>query len=1008
MNVTDYFLKHPVSAIVLNALIVVLGLICYSSLTIREYPAIDFPNINIHAYYPGASAELVETSVTNILEDVLGTINGLRTIISTSKDATSSIKLTFDNNISIDEALNLVQELVSKASSRLPKDVKPPIIERKTGDDGAFMIISIKSDNMDAGDLTHYANLHYKNFFRTIKSIANVEIWGQYYNFQIKLDQQKMYRLAVDALDVFTSLKRANFGIAAGKYQNQVPISLNGELLTISDYEDLIIKRTKTKNKSVIFLKNIAEVKFITDDQNFRVRLNGKPAIAIGIYKNNDANALDVSNQVLKAVEELKKITSSNIEIDIILDDADFIRSSLKNIRASIVEAIILVIIIVFIFLGNLKATIIPLITIPISLTGSFLLLKIFGFSINIITLLAMVLSVGLVVDDAIIVLENIQRFIEKGYSPFEAASRGARQIGFAIIAMTLTLATVYVPFIFITSSVGDLFIEFAVALGGSVIISGIVALTISPLMCTVALEHSVGSKIFTSFNRFFDLLNSYYSMSLNKLIHYKKLIILIITLNIALIFLISKFISHELAPPEDRSLIGAHTTNLSGYDSESINKKIIAIENILSSIDERKFLLAFINENMGNSNVVVPLKPMDQRSRSSREIIKSLEPTLSKLPSIDCYTWSNDSGLPMFADSSDSSTISLAISSQNTYRDLFDNVSKLLKIAQEQKLFSSIRQDLKMDTANYKLNIDMYKLSVLNITLEQIGKAVEIFFSGNRNLTFSKDAISYSILLQGNKSPWSLSELYVMSRKGKPIALSSLATMTLTSGPKKLYHHNQMRSTVIDASLHKGENLKNAMDKLLNLAKETLPPNYKKMWIGSAQSYLESQASIVSLFLLALIFIFAILSVQFQSFIDPLIILVTVPLACFGALGSIFISGQSFNIYTQVGLVTLVGLITKHGILIVDFANELYKENNSWRDSVIEATKLRFRPIIMTSLAMIFGSVPLILFNTAGYEARRSIGTVLIGGLTIGTIFTLFILPSVYLMVKSYFFKKN
>ncbi len=984
-------------ALILNTMIVILGALSYDTLSVREYPEVHFPKVHVHTHYPNASAEVVENTVTNPLEDRLAGIEGIDTITSNSQYGASHISLSFLNGTSIDKALIAIREAIGLAY--LPSQVKSPIVERKTASDGMpFMVISLESSVMDFADLTHYAELNLKNIFRGIKGVASAEVWGQPYTYTILLDARKMYAFGINADDVYHALQKGNLSLPVGKFQNEIPVTLNSELKTIRDYENLVIKE-KTSSKHPLLLKQIADIKLQTNDKQFRIRINGKPGLCIAIQQANDANILEVSTLVHNQLRDIKQTLSHDLKMDIVQDKADFVRHSLKNVKASIAEAVIFVLIIIFLFLRNMKATLIPLITIPISLIGSFLFLKMFGFSINIITILAMVLAIGLVVDDAIIVLENIQRHIEKGLNAFEAAIKGAQEIGFAIVAMTLTLTSVYAPLAFITGIIGELFIEFAVALAGSVLVSGVVALTLSPIMCAKFL-HANQKHLFPKIDVFLDNVTTRYANLLNTLLDYKKGCLFVFFVTFGLIAMLSQSILSETAPKEDRSLVGIYVPPIPGKDINTLAQKIALIEKSINPIPEAAHCLVFMGDWGGN--IILPLKPQGLRKRSSQEIVDSFSPIVAKIPSLDVHPWSWDSGLPGDDPSIGNGELSLVISTTQSYATLFDAVEKVRKSLDTQKKFQNIKHDLALNTPSYIINANTNEMAHLNITYQQIAKTIEIFFSGDQSLTFSKDGILYTITLKGKQSPWDLNELYVTNPSEKRISLSAVAKLTPTSGAKTLYHYNQMRAVVLTADLINESNLEEGMKAFLTQVSKDLPASYKKTWYGSSKAFGDSRKMMLSLFLLAVIFIFSILAVQFENFIDPCIILLTVPLACLGALGFVWISNGSLNIFTQIGLITLIGLITKHGILIVEFSNQL-KNDLSLKAAIVQASSLRLRPILMTTGAMIFGAIPLMLSNDAGHEAQRAIGTVLVGGLSFGTIFTLFVLPTVCLMIKSF-----
>ncbi|CDZ77951.1 Multidrug-efflux transporter MexB [Legionella massiliensis] len=996
MKLTSYFIKHPVIAIIFNCMIIVLGLLSFYSLSLREYPDISFPTINVQSNYPNASPDLVESAVTNVLEERLAGIEGLETITSQSYSGSSQITLVFRAGTSMDRALNATQDAVGQARAILPTEVKMPLVERQRKTSGLpFIGISLESTTMGFGELTHYANLSLKNAFRSVRGVSSVEVWGQPYTYDINLDPKKLYAFGVNVDEIFDALARSRVSLPAGNYQNKIPSSLNSELLTNEDYENLLIKSNK---QHPILLKSVAQIKLTTDNTQMRVRVNGHAGLVLSINRANDANPIDVSKLVRQELKDLQHGLPSGMKMQVIIDQSDFINASLHNIRSSILEAIILVLLIVFVFLRNFAATLIPLLTIPISLLGSLLFLKLFGFSINLMTLLAMVLAVGLVVDDAIIVLENIWRHIENGLSPFAAAIKGAKEIGFAIVAMTLTLASVYMPIAFVQGMLGQLFIEFAVALAGSVFISGLVALTLSPLMCAKFLNSS-NKHIWPQIDHFLNWLSAAYAKCLEYIVKRKTISLLAATASIGFSILFYSLLPHETAPKEDRGLIGIYTPTVAGEDINALDKKISQIEGVTNAIPESENKLTFLGD--WGSSIVLPLKPHASRHRSAAELVETLKPKLGNFPSTDAHAWSWDSGLPGGDNAGSGSELTLVISSADNYRQLFEQAEKIKAALDKSKQFESSRFDLRLDSMGYNIDLDNNILSKLGLSAPQVAKTIEVFFSGNRSINFQKDGVVYNLTIKGATSPWTLNELYLTTASGSRVSLGTITKMSPKAQPATLDHYKQMRSTTLHVQTSPGESMQQGMKKLWKIAKTELPANYKMTWDGAAKAYNESSNAMLFLLVLSLIFIYAILAAQFENFIDPFIILFTVPLACSGALFLAYLCGQSLNIYTQVGLITLIGLISKHGILIVEFANQLRAEGAPLLTAIQQAAVLRLRPILMTTAAMIFGAIPLILSHAAGAESRHVIGTVLIGGLGMGTLFTLFVLPSVYYFIK-------
>jgi multidrug efflux pump len=996
MNLTTYFLKHPIIAIILNCLIVLIGMLCYHSLSIREYPNLSFPVITVNTQYPNASPQLIESLVTSVLEEQLAGVEGLELMTSNSNAGTSNIKLVFRAGTSMDKALNATQEAVGLAHAMLPANIITPRVERQNQSDGLpFIGLSIESHSLDFGELTHYAHLNLKNIFRSVKGVSSIEVWGQPYTYEVNLNPRKLYAFGINADEVASALATNHLSLPAGSYQNKIPTTLEFDLKTPEDFKNLLIK---TVNHRPVFLKSLAQVRLNTDSTQFQIKVNGHSGLILAVNRANDANPLEVSKAIRKELKALKNALPDDMKIKVIIDQSEFIRASLKNIQSSILESILLVLVTVFIFLRNLRSIIIPLITIPISLLGSLLFLKLCGYTINQMTLLAMVLAVGLVVDDAIIVLENIWRYIEEGLTPIEAALKGAKQISFAIVTMTFTLASVYAPLAFIDGMIGQLFVEFAVALAGSVFISGIVALTLSPLMCAKFLNRNT-KQFWPMIDVLLDNIAKHYVTLLSSTLCKQKLTLIVVLISIGTSLLLYQALPSETSPKEDRGLVGVYTPLSPGENINDMGVKSTKIEHSIGKLIEAKNQLTLAGG--WGCNIVLPLKPHTNRKRSSTQIAESLRPQMAKLPSIDTTVWSWDTGLPGTDNTMNGRELELVLSTTDDYQQLYDRTEQIKAKLDQNKSFESSHHDLRLDSIGYSIEIDKNNLAKLGLTPTQVAKTIEIFFSGDKSINFQKDNVVYNLTLQGTTKPWALDELYLTTPTGQRVSLGAVAKMTRKAQPATLEHVNQMRSTTLHVQLAPHQSFKQGMDSLWNEVKETLPSQYKISWSGAAKTYDESSHTMLLLFALSILFIYAILSAQFENFIYPLIILFTVPLACSGALLFAYIFGQSLNIFTEVGLITLIGLITKHGILIVEFANQLQKEGFSLVDGIKKACALRLRPILMTTGAMIFGVIPLVLSHDAGAESRRAIGTILIGGLSLGTLFTLFVLPSIYYMVS-------
>lgn len=994
MKFTEYFIHHKVAAIIINAMILIVGFMAFRSIVVREYPDIKLPVISIMTFYPNANPELVESSVTNFLEDEISAVPKIKSISSDSKQNQSQIIVNFEEGTDIDAIMVDVREAVAKAKTRMPKEVLDSDIHKGGGFGGVpFFAVSISSSKLSQPEITHYAKRYLTNNFRSVRGVSTVQTWGSPYSMVVTLDPKKLYNYRINVHDVMNAVEGRNISLPTGNYQNSLPSTLDLRLESEEDFERTLIAN---KNGKAIYLKDVADVKLGVDSKENRTKVNGKPGVIISIERNSDANPLEVASKLREKVEVLKQNIPEHLNMNIEIDQSIFIKSSISNIQSTIVEAVILVLLIVFIFLGNLSSTLIPLITVPISLMGSIAVLLFFGMSLNVFTLLAMVLAIGLVVDDAIIVLENITRHIEDGMKPLQAAIKGSAEIGFAIIAMTLTLASVYAPIAFVTGVSGQMFTEFAITLAGSVIISGIVALTLSPLMCAMI----IGPHKKNKFEQFLSNMESSYKKFLDIIFTKNKLIIGIVVGSLIVSYLAIKITPGELLPPEDRSLMGAYIPSQPGKNLDDMEMYEKRAAPIIASIPEKGNYLTFIGH--WGMSIVAPLKPHGERSRTQQEIVSSIEPITRKVPTIDVWAWGYDSGIVDIGAARDANNVTFALQTTGTYKELADAANKLTQALNGTGKFIYVMQDAKFDSQKFDIIVDKTKFAELGINPLAASRAIGTMFSGNQDFKFSKDDIRYPITFESTKSPWSLSEIYVIGNDGTRIPLAAFAKMQENVSMTSLKHHNQMRSANFTGMPMPPNNIESLIPMVEKIVKETLPNSFMLSWTGSAQMQKDASNTMTLLFLMAIIFIYAILAVQFNSFVDPMIIMFTVPLACSGALFMNWFFGYSINVYTQIGLITLVGLITKHGILMVEFANQLQTQGKGVKEAIMHSSKLRLRPILMTTGAMILGTLPLIIASGAGAEARHVIGIVIVWGLGIGTIFTLFVLPRIYYWVKN------
>lgn len=995
MNISEIFIKRPVLSIILSLLFVIVGIFSYNNIPIREYPKVSIPKLTVKVLYPNASAKIVESEVTFILEENLAGIAGVEKIFSVSKLGESNIELYFNSGTIISDAVSGIRDRLASIRYKLPYDIKEPIISRQEKDQEPFLYLSVSSDAMSVSELTHYVNLYIKNHLRTVNDVSEVKVMGSPYTMLIDLDQRKMFEYKISPDLVIEYLKKNNISLPAGRYQKIIPVTIDLTASTVEDFENIVIAR---HNNTLIYLKDISKIK-LTSDRSNTVKVNGRTGIIIGIVKTSDGNPLDISNNIKSVVSKLRNNIPKNIEITVSFDKTDFIRASLRSIEQSIIEAIILVILVILFFLRNVRSVLVPLITIPISLIGSLGFINFFGFSINIITLFALVLSVGLVVDDAIVVLENIHRYMEKGLSPFNAAIKGSKQISFAIIAMTFTLASVYIPIAFIKGVIGQIFVEFAITLSFAVIISGVVALTLSPMMCAYLLNLK---DLFPRVEQFIvGIVKKYKNILINILFWPRLILGMVLCLMVIGVFLFY-ILPSSIVPKEDRGAIGVWVPYLQEVSENKFFKYIDSVEKTIRNIPEVVTTIAFAGNWGGNA--VALLKNHSDRKRKADDIVKNLKEKVRLVPSIEAYPWSYDTGFPGIEKSGgDHSDISISVRTIGSFKELRDVMNKLTQECRKDNILKDPYHNLHLSSPVFFAKIDRKKMALLDITPVQVSRVLTTMFDQVKDLDFKVDSIRYPITLQSNKNPKFLEEIYITNREGKNISLSSFMSLQPSALPRELRHYKQMRFAEFKADLQSGHNLSQGIEYLNNKIEKIIPNDMVVEYSGASKKQNEYLGTMLLLFIMAIIFIYCILAIQFESFIDPFIIIFTIPLACVGALVLLWLVGESINVFTQVGLITLVGLITKHGILLVDLANQLVKNGNkSFKDAIIESAVLRFRPILMTTGAMIFGAVPLVFSSGAGAEIRNAVGYVLVGGLGFGTILTLIILPVIYFTVKS------
>ncbi len=996
----EFCIRRPVFSTVLSLILMLLGVVSFQRLTVREYPNVDEPVVSVTTTYPGASAEIIESQVTQILEGSIAGIEGIDVLESSSRQESSRMTVRFRPNVDPDVAASDVRDRVSRVRGRLPDEVEEPVIAKVEADAQAIMFLVFSSPNKSALEITDYVDRFIVDKLKNLNGVADVQIFGERrYAMRIWVDRERLAAFNLTVQDVEAALRAQNAEIPSGRIESrerEFSVLSRTGLTTPEQFRQIIVKLADGHQ---VKLGEVARVELGAVDERRQSNFNGTPAIAVGIIKQATANPLDVSTAVRKILPEINSSLPDGLKGDVGNDDSIFIERSIRAVYTTIGEAIALVVLVILFFLRSFRAAIIPIVTIPISLIGTFTLMYAFGFSINTLTLLAMVLAIGLVVDDAIVVLENIYRHIEDGMKPIPAAIQGTREIGFAVIAMTLTLAAVYAPIAFAPGKTGRLFQEFALTLAGAVIISGFVALSLTPMMSSKLLRHNdTPGRIFTLIEKFLTGLEHGYRRALHTALNGRLLVILIAFGVAAMSGVLFTSLKSELSPLEDRGVLRLRGSGPEGATIAYTSRYAESMGQILADVPETRARLVIAGTpEVSQSLVIAPLADWDVRERSQQQITAEINPKLRRIPGILAVAQSPGA----FGQRGAGRPIEFVIQSSGTYQELQSFVDKLLEKARDYPGLESLDTDLKLNTPELRVDINRGKVADLGIDITEVGRTLETLLGGRQVTRFEQNGEQYDVYVQldakDRASPQSLSTIFLRSPKGEMVQLSNVVSVRESVAPKELKRFNQLRSVTLQANLAPGYTVGDGLAFLDNAAREVLPATVQTDVSGQSRDFRASADSLALVFILALGFIYLVLAAQFESFRDPIIIMLTVPLSLTGALGALWLTGGTLNVYSQIGLVTLVGLITKHGILIVEFANQRQLAGDDKRAAVIEAAVLRLRPILMTTGAMVLGSVPLALATGAGAESRQQIGWVIVGGMSLGTLLTLFVIPAVY-----------
>jgi multidrug efflux pump len=1012
VNISELSLRRPVLAIVLSIVIILFGAIGFKFLGVRDYPAIDPPNISVRTAYAGANADIIESQITEPLEKAINGIAGVKNITSSSSQGNSNINVEFELGEGLEAAANDVRDKVSQALRSLPADLDaPPVVTKADASSDPILSMSVQSNVKNQLEVTEYANNNLVERLQTIPGVSAIQIWGEKkYAMRIWLNPTKLSAYGLTAADVQRALQTQNVELPSGKIAgNATELSVRtfGKINTEEEFNNIIVKNTAG---TVVKLKDVAEAVLGPENEETVLKEGGVPMIALAIIPQPGSNYVAISDEFYKRYEQIKKEVPADISLDIPLDQTKFIKKSISEVKETLMIAFLLVVIIIYLFFRDWIIAIRPLIDIPVSLIGAFFIMYLCGFTINVLTLLAIVLATGLVVDDGIVVTENIFKKMEQGMDKWQAAKEGSKEIYFAVIATSITLAVVFLPIIFLQGFVGRLFREFGIVVAGAVLISAFVSLTLTPVLnVKLTRKTQKHSRFYTFTEPFFSGMENGYRRLLQGFMKLKWIAIVLVLACFGAIYFIGKEMPSELAPMEDRSQFRLSLTAPEGTSFDKMDAYTDKVTQfILDSVPESKLVLSFTAPGFTGSGSVnsafvrTMLTDPKDRKRSQQDVVNMVNKNVSKFNEGKIFSIQEQTisvnrrgGLP----------VQFVIQNVNFDR-LKEVLPKFLDEANKNPVFQGVDADLKFNKPELRILIDRLKASDLGISVQDISEALQLALSNRRMGYFTKDGKQYQVLGQVARNdrddPSDLKNIYVRNAAGVSIPLDNLVTMEEQSTPPTIFHFNRYKSATISAGLAPGKTVGDGIKAMEEIAKKNLDENFTTALTGSSRDYAESGSNTSFAFLLALALIFLVLAAQFESFIDPLIIMITVPLAIAGALISLSIFGQTLNIFSQIGMIMLIGLVTKNGILIVEFANQKQLAGSKKTLAVVEAATARFRPILMTSLAMSLGALPLALSLGDASTSRIPLGIVIVGGILFSLILTLFVIPAMYAFLSS------
>jgi multidrug efflux pump len=1006
MNISSVSINRPVLATVISILLVLFGAIGYTFLGVREFPSVDPPVVTVSTNYIGANADIIESQITEPLEESINGIAGIRSLTSTSSDGRSNITVEFELSVDMEAAANDVRDRVSRAVRNLPPDTDPPVVTKSDADAFPILVLTIQSSARDLMELSDIANNVFKERLQTIPGVSEIRIWGEKkYSIKLLMDPARMASYGLSPMDVRNALNRENIELPSGRiegYRTELVIRTEGRLTTPEEFNNMIIRES---DNSLIRFRDIGRAALVPENERSIMRGNqALPIVGVAVTPQPGANQIAIADEFYKRVEQIKLDLPSDLITSLTLDTTKTIRKAITEVFDTILIAFGLVVLVIFIFLRNWRTTLIPVIAIPISLISGFFIMYIAGFSINILTLLGIVLATGLVVDDAIVVLENIYHKVESGMNPMEAGHKGSKEIYFAIISTTITLAAVFLPVIFLQGLTGRLFREFGMVVAGTILVSALVSLTLTPMMSSRMLKvTNKHSRIFTVTEYWIYSLIQRYNIMLTAFLRHRWLAILIMVISIGIIVAVGALIPSELAPMEDKSRFSLLSTAPEGTSFEMMDEYMLQMNSIIDTIPEKRNFLAITAPGFGSSASTnsgfmrVMLVDPSERDRSQQEIVDELSSIVRRYNFARTYVAQEQTigggrgaGLP----------VQFVILAPNFER-LREVIPQFMDKAQSGGKFQVVDLNLKFNKPEVSVEIDRDRARVLGVNVRDVAENLQLYFSGQRYGYFILNNKQYQVIGQADRvnrdEPLDLSSIYVRNNRGELIQLDNLVRLSEQSNPPQLYRYNRYVSATVSAQMAPGVTLGQGIDEMRRISDETLDESFSTALAGTSKEFEDSSSSLLFAFLLALVLIYLILAAQFESYIDPLIIMFTVPLALAGAVLSLWIFGQTINIFSQIGVIVLIGIVTKNGILIVEFANQRKLSGLSIHDAVIDAATRRLRPILMTSLATALGALPIAMALGASSQSRIPMGITIIGGLIFSLILTLYIIPALY-----------